>query len=59
MGKAEDIHSRLLSLIVIVFNDDVDAEIAKRGSEVTFQLDEVIRSSDKLYKVVPSEEVQD
>lgn len=39
--------------------DDVDAEIAKRGSEVTFQLDEVIRSSDKLYKVVPSEEVQD
>ena len=39
--------------------DDVDSDIAKRGSEVTFQIDEVIRSSDKLYKIVPSEEVQD
>lgn len=38
--------------------DDLDAEVAKRGSEVTFQIDEVIRASDKLYKVVPSEEVQ-
>ena len=39
--------------------DDVEAEVAKRGSEVTFMIDEVIRSSDKLYKIVPSEQVQD
>lgn len=38
--------------------DDAEAEIAPRGSEVTFTLDKVIRSSDKLYKVVPSEEVE-
>ena len=34
-------------------------ESAKRGEEVTFKVDEVIRSSDKLYKVVPAEEVND
>ena len=39
--------------------DDQDAEVAHRGSEVTFQLDEVIRASDKLYKVVPAEEIKD
>ena len=39
--------------------DDVDSDVAKRGSEVTFQVDSVIRASDKLYKVVPSEEVED
>jgi len=39
--------------------DDQDAEVAHRGSEVTFRLDEVIRASDKLYKVVPAEEIKD
>lgn len=39
--------------------DDVEADIASKGSEVTFSLDEVIRASDKLYKVVPAEEVKD
>ena len=39
--------------------DDVAAEIAPRGSEVTFQVDKMIRASDKLYKVVPAEEVTD
>ena len=39
--------------------DDVDSDIATRGSEVTFHVDEVIRASDKLYKVVPAEEVND
>ncbi len=34
-------------------------ESAKRGEEVTFKVDEIIRSSDKLYKVVPAEEVND
>lgn len=38
--------------------DDLEADIAPRGSEVTFALDQMIRSSDKLYKVVPSEEVE-
>jgi len=39
--------------------DDIDSDIAQRGSEVTFHVDEVIRASDKLYKVVPAEEVKD
>lgn len=39
--------------------DDVESDIAKRGSEVTFQVDLPIRASDKLYKVVPAEEVDD
>jgi putative protease len=39
--------------------DDEDADTAKRGSEVTFHVDQIIRASDKLYKVVPSEEVND
>jgi putative protease len=39
--------------------DDEAAEIAQRGSEVTFFVDQVVRASDKLYKVVPAEEVQD
>jgi U32 family peptidase len=39
--------------------DDEDSDVAQRGSEVTFHLDEVIRASDKLYKVVPAEEVED
>lgn len=37
--------------------EDQEVEVAQRGSEVTFSLDQVIRASDKLYKVVPSEEV--
>lgn len=37
--------------------DDVESDIAKRGSEITFALDQVIRASDKLYKIVPSEEI--
>lgn len=40
-----------------VDNEEVDT--AKRGDEVTFQIDKVIRSSDKLYKVVSAEEVND
>mgnify|MGYP000512799228 CR=1 FL=1 len=39
--------------------DDKDAEIAPRGSEVTFPINDIIRASDKLYKVVPAEEVND
>ncbi|MDX2362677.1 MAG: peptidase U32 family protein [Crocinitomicaceae bacterium] len=39
--------------------DDQDSDVASRGSEVTFHIDKVIRASDKLYKVVPAEEVQD
>lgn len=39
--------------------DDQEADIAKRGSEVTFYVDQMIRASDKLYKVVPAEEVED
>lgn len=39
--------------------DDHDAEVAARGSEVTFPIDAVIRASDKLYKIVPAEEVND
>ncbi len=39
--------------------DDQEVDVASRGSEVTFTIDEVIRASDKLYKVVPSEEVTD
>lgn len=39
--------------------DDREADIANRGSEVTFHLDQVIRASDKLYKVLPAEEVKD
>ncbi len=38
--------------------DDHEDDVATRGSEVTFPLDSIIRSSDKLYKVVPSEEVE-
>ena len=34
-------------------------DVAKRGEEVTFKVDEIIRSTDKLYKVVPAEEVND
>lgn len=39
--------------------DDQFAEIAQRGASVTFKIDSIIRSSDKLYKVVPAEEVKD
>lgn len=39
--------------------DDKDVEIAPRGSEVTFPINDIIRASDKLYKVVPAEEVND
>ncbi len=39
--------------------NDKDAEVAKRGDEITFGIDQVIRASDKLYKVVPAEEVKD
>lgn len=35
--------------------DDQPAEVAKKGDEVTFPIDSVIRSSDKLYKIVPNE----
>lgn len=38
--------------------DDQEVEIAARGSEVTFEIDQVIRASDKLYKIVPSEEAE-
>ena len=37
--------------------DDQDVEVATRGNEVTFYIDSVIRASDKLYKIVPAEEV--
>lgn len=39
--------------------NDVESDLAVRGSEVTFALDKTIRASDKLYKVVPAEEVKD
>lgn len=39
--------------------DDKDSDIAPRGSEVTFPINDIIRASDKLYKVVPAEEVND
>lgn len=39
--------------------DDADTEVASRGSEVTFHIDQIIRASDKLYKIVPAEEVND
>lgn len=39
-------------------NDKI-VEEAKRGDECTFKIDTVIRSSDKLYKVLPAEEVND
>jgi len=32
--------------------DDVDADKAIRGSNITFELDQVIRSSDKIYKYI-------
>lgn len=48
------IESEIVSMRV----DDMEADIAVRGSEVTFALDQVIRSSDKLYKVVASEEIE-
>ncbi len=34
-------------------------EVAKRGDSVTFAIDAMIRASDKIYKVVPAEEVDD
>lgn len=37
--------------------DDEEVVVAPRGSEVTFTVDSVIRASDKLYKLVASEEV--
>lgn len=39
--------------------NDQESDIAPRGSEVTFHVNEMIRASDKLYKVVPAEEVND
>jgi len=39
--------------------EEKDVEVAKRGDEVTFLVEEKIRASDKLYKVVPAEEVKD
>lgn len=39
-------------------NNEV-VEEAKRGDECTFRIDSIIRSSDKLYKVLPAEEVND
>jgi putative protease len=36
--------------------DDAEVDTAVRGEEVTFPLDRVIRASDKLYKIVSSEE---
>ncbi len=39
--------------------DDVEADVATRGSEITIPIDQVIRASDKLYKIVPAEEVKD
>ena len=39
--------------------DEKDVDIAKRGDEVTFLVEDKIRASDKLYKVVPAEEVKD
>lgn len=39
--------------------DDQEADTAARGSEVTFKVDQVIRSSDKLYKLIPADEVTD
>jgi U32 family peptidase len=38
--------------------DDKFAEIAQKGDTVTFKTTERIRPSDKLYKVVPAEEVE-
>ncbi len=37
--------------------EDKEVDVAVRGSEVTFTLDSVIRASDKLYKIVPAEEI--
>ncbi len=34
-------------------------EVAKRGDDVTFTVDSMIRASDKIYKVVPAEDVDD
>jgi putative protease len=39
--------------------EDQEVDEAARGSEVTFSINDVIRASDKLYKLVPSEEVHD
>ncbi len=39
--------------------NDEESDIAKRGDEITFKIDQIIRASDKLYKVVPAEEVKD
>jgi len=39
--------------------EEKDVDVAKRGDEVTFVVEEKIRASDKLYKVVPAEEVKD
>ncbi len=39
--------------------EEKDVDVAKRGDEVTFYVEEKIRASDKLYKVVPAEEVKD
>jgi putative protease len=39
--------------------DDIEADLALRGSEVTFALDTIIRASDKLYKIVPSEDIEE
>jgi putative protease len=37
--------------------DDQFAEEAKRGSVITFKLDERIRNTDKLYKLIPNEDI--
>ena len=39
-------------------NNEV-VEVAKRGDEVTFEVESMIRASDKIYKVVPAEDVDD
>ena len=44
------VESEIDSLMV----DDQQCEEAKKGEEVTFKLNKVIRRSDKLYKIVPS-----
>jgi putative protease len=49
------IETEITSMMV----DDKDAQEAKKGHVVTFPISEKIRPSDKIYKILPAEEVND